>query len=78
MNDTTTAHKMLAMRLPKRNILKDLRETLLAADKDIPSTHAATTRQRYNTLCNQLGKIKLLGMSYPLFAVLNVVDLLKY
>ena len=45
---------------------------------DIPSTHVETTRQRYITLCNQLGKINLLGMSYSLLAILNVVDLLKY
>jgi len=77
MNDTTTAHKMLAMRLSERNILKALRQILLAADMDIPSTHVATTNQRYITLCNQLGTVKLLGMTYPLLAVLNVVDL-KY
>ena len=37
-----------------------------------------TTRQRFLTLCNQLGKVNLRGMSYPLLAVLNVVELLKY
>ena len=69
---------MLAMRLPERNILKDLRRILLAANEDTQSTHVGTPGQRYNMLCNKLGKITLLGMSYPLLAVLNVVDLLKY
>jgi len=50
MNDTTTAHKMLDMRLPERNILKDLRRILLAADTDIPSTRVETVKQRYITL----------------------------
>jgi len=78
MNDPPTAHKMLAMRVSEPNILKDLRQILLAADKDIPSTRLATTKQRYITLCNQLGTVKLLGMSYPLFAEFNVVNFLKY
>jgi len=38
MNDVATAHNMLAMHLPERNILKYLRQILLAAVKDIPST----------------------------------------
>jgi len=63
MNDTTTAHAMLAMRLPERNILNNLSQILLATDKHIPSTYVSRTRQRYTSLCNQLRKIKLLGMS---------------
>jgi hypothetical protein len=78
MNDSPTAHKMLAIEQPERNILTDLLELLLAADTDIPSSHVDTTRQRFLTLCNQLGTVNLLGMSYPLLAVLNVDDLLKY
>jgi len=78
MNDSPTAHKMLAMEKPERNILTDLREILLAADTDIPSSHVDTTKQRFLTLCNQLGKVNLLGMSYPLLAVLKFVELLKY
>jgi len=78
MNYVATVHKILAMRLPKRNILKDLSQILLAADEDNPSTHVETTRKRYNMLCNQLCKINLLGMPYLLLAVLTVVDLLKY
>jgi len=78
MKGTATAREMLAMRLPDRNILKDLRQILFAADSDIPSTHVETYKQRYNTLCNKLGTISLLGMSYPILAVLNVVDVLKY
>jgi len=58
MNDITIAHEMLAMRLPERNILKDLRQILLVAVKYISSTRVATTRQRYNRLCNQLGTVK--------------------
>jgi len=77
MNDVTTAHKMLAMCQPERHFLNDLRQVLLAVDMDIPSSHVQTTRQRYITLCNQLVKVKLLGMSYLLLGVLNVVDLLK-
>jgi len=78
MNDRPTAQKMLAMEQPERNILTDLREILLAADTDIPSSHVDTTRQCLLMLCNQLCTVNLLGMSYPLLAVLNVVDLLKY
>ena len=78
MNDRPTAHKMLAMKQPEFNILTDRREILLAADTDIHSSHVDTTRQRFLTLCNQLGTVNLLGMSYPLLAVLNFVDLLKY
>jgi len=77
MNDTTTAHAMLGIRLTERNILKDLRQILLSTDKGIPSTHVATAR-RYNTLSKKLCKIKLLGMSYLLFAVINLVELRKY
>jgi len=51
---------------------------LVAADMDIPRSHLETTRQRYITLCNELDKVNLLGMSYPLLAVLNIVDFLKY
>ena len=50
LNDVATAHKVLAMRLLERNISKDLRQILLAADEDIPSTHVETPRQRYITL----------------------------
>jgi len=78
MNDLPTAHKMLAMDQPERNILKDLREILLATDTTIPSTLVESSKQRFLTLCNQLSKVKLFGMSYPLLAVLNVVELLKY
>jgi len=39
MNDVTTAHKMLAMCQAERNILSDLRQILLATDKDISSSH---------------------------------------
>jgi len=78
MNDRPTSHKMLAMKQPERNILTDLREILLAADTDNSSSHVDTTRQSFLTLCNELGTLKLLVMSYPLLAVLNVVDLLKY
>jgi len=78
MNDAATARKMLAMRLYERNILKDIRHILLAADMDKPSRHVETSKQRYNTLCNQLRSITLLGTSYPMIAVLNVVDVLKY
>jgi len=69
---------MLAIRLPERNILKDLRRIFLALDADIPSTRVETLKQRYITLCNQLRTIPLMGMSYAPLAVLNVVDLLKY
>jgi len=78
MNDRPTAHKMLTIEQLERNILTDLREILLAADADIPDSHVDTNTQRFLTLCNQLGAVKLLGMSYPLLAVLNFVELLKY
>jgi len=77
MNDRPTAHKMQAMDQPERNILKDLREILLAADTTIPSTLVESSKQRFLTLCNQLRKVNLFGMSYPLLAVLNVVELFK-
>jgi len=77
MNDRPTAHKMVAMDQPERNIFKDLREILLAADTTIPSTLVESTKQRFLTLCNQLSKVKLLGMTYPLLAVLKIVELLK-
>jgi len=69
---------MLAMEHPEPDNLTDLREILLAADSEIPSSHVDKTRQRFLTLCNYLGTVKLLGISYRLPAVLNVVDLLKY
>jgi len=72
MNDAATAS------LPERNILKDLRHILLAAHMHIPSRHVEISEKRYNTLCNQLGTITLLRMFYPMLAVLNVVDVLKY
>jgi len=78
MNDVPTAHKVLDICQPERKILTDLQQILLAADMDIPSSDVDTTRQRYITLCNQLRKVNLLGMSYPLLAVLNVVDLLRH
>jgi len=78
MDHPPTAHKMLAMCHPERNILKDLWQILLAADTDIPSSHVDRTRQRFLTLSNQLGKFNLFGMSYPLLAVLNFIQLLKY
>jgi len=78
MNDRPTAHKMLAIEHLERNILTHLPEILLAADTNIPSSHVDTTRQLFLTLCNQLGTVNLLWMSYPLLAVLNIVDLLKY
>jgi len=53
-------------------------DLFLAADTDIPSAHIYPTRQRFLTLCNQLCKVNLLGLSYPLLAVLNVFELLKY
>ena len=78
MNYPPTAHKMLAMCLPETNILKHLRRILLSADTNIPSTFGETVKERYITLCNTLGTVPLIGMSYPLLAVLNVVDLLRY
>jgi len=77
-NGVVTAHNMLAMRVTKRNNLKNLRRILLAENEDISSTHMDTPGQCYNMLCTQLGKITLLGTSYPLIALLNVVELLKY
>jgi len=65
MNDVVTAHKMLAMRLPERNNLKYLRRILLLANEDIPGTHVETPGRRYNMLCNELGKITLLGIPAP-------------
>jgi len=44
MDHTPKAHKMLAMWQPERNILKDLRRILLAADTDIPSTRLETNK----------------------------------
>jgi len=52
INHVVTAYKMLDMRLPERNILKDLRRILLAANEDTQSTHVGTPGQRYNKLCN--------------------------
>jgi len=75
MNDVQTAHKMLDLCQQERNILTDLRQILLAADTDIPSSHVDTTRPRYITLCIQLDKVNLLRISYPMLAVLNVVNL---
>jgi len=78
MNDRSTAHKILAMEQPERNILTDLRKILLAAETDIPSSLVDTTRHRFLMLCNQLCKVNLLGMSYSLLAVLKDVELIKY
>jgi len=75
LNYRSTVHKMMVMEQPERNILTDLREILLAADTDIPSSHVDTTIQRSLTLCNQLSTVNILAISYPLLAVLNVVDL---
>jgi len=72
-----TAHKMLAMDQPEREVLKDLRRILQAADTTIPSTRVESSKQRFLTLCNSIGNVLLIGMSYPLLAVLNVVDLLR-
>ena len=76
MDNPTTAHKMLVMCQPERNILNDLRQIVLAEDMDIPNSHVDTTKQRFITLCNTVRTVPLIGMSYPLQAVLNVVDLL--
>ena len=78
MNDVQTAHKMLDMCQQECNILTNLRQILLAANMNIPSSHVHTTRQRYITLCIQLDKFNQLWMSYPLLAVLSVVDLLRH
>jgi len=57
MNDVTTAHTIPAMRLSERNILKP--EANSACNGRRHSEHTVEiTRQCYNTLCNQLGKIK--------------------
>jgi len=66
------------MWLPEQNILKELRRILLAADTDIRSTRVEKVKQRYIALCNQSGNILLIGISYPLLAVLNVLDRTKY
>ena len=71
MNNVTNAQKMLAMCQPERHNLPELRQIFLTADMDIPRSHVGTTRQRYITLCKQLGKVHLLGMSYPLLAYLT-------
>ena len=78
MDDPTTSHKILAMRLSEINILKYLGRILLAAHTDIPSTRVETVKQPYITLCNSLGTIPLIGMSYTLVAVLSVVEHSKY
>ena len=78
MNDLPTAHKMLAMCEPERDVLKDLRQVLLAADTTIPSSHVATVNDCYIMLCNTLVTISSIGMAYPLLAAINVVDLLSY
>jgi len=78
MNDPPTAHKILAMCLPESVILKDLRRILLAAETTIPTTYVEMVNERYITLCNTLGTVPLKGTSYPLLAVLNVIDLLRY
>ena len=58
--------------------IEDLWQILLVANSDNPSRELVTSKQRYNTLCIQLGTISLLGMYYTILAVLNVVDVLKY
>jgi len=73
-----TAHKMLAMRQTERKFLNDLRQILLATDMDIPSSHVETIKQSFIALYNTVRTGPLIGMSYPLLGVLNVVDLLKY
>jgi len=78
MDHPSTAHKMLAICQPKRNIVNDLRQILLAADVDIKSSHVEMTKHVFITLCNTVRTDPLKGMSYPLLDVLNVVDLLKY
>jgi len=64
---------MLAIDQPERKILKDIREIMLAAYTTFPSTFVESSKQRFLTLYNQLSKVNLFGMSYPLLAVLNVV-----
>jgi len=71
MNVPPTAHKMLAMCLPVRNVLIDLSRILLAADTTIPSIYVETVNERYIALCNTIGTVPLTGMSYPLLAVLT-------
>jgi len=78
MNDRPTAHKIVAMWQPERDVLKDLQRILLATDTTIPSSHVKTVHERYNTLCNTISTVQLIGMAYPLLEVLNVVDLLRY
>jgi len=77
MNNRPTAHKMLAMGQPEREVLKELRRILLAADTTKSSSHVQTVQERYITLCNTISKVPLIGMVFPLLAVLNVVDLLR-
>jgi len=77
MNDRLTAHKMLAMDQPEREVLKDLRQILLAADTTIPSTRVESSKQSFLSRCNTIGSVPLIGMSYPLLDMLNVVDLLR-
>jgi len=78
MNDPPTAQKMLAVCLPERNILNYLRRILLTVDTSNPSTYVETFNERYITLCNTIGIVPLIGMSYSLLAVLNAVELLGY
>ena len=47
-----TSHQMLAMYTPEPNALTDLREVLLAADSNIPSTRVESIEQRFFTLSN--------------------------
>jgi len=43
INDRPTAHKMLVMEQPERNILTDIRKILLSEDTDIPISHIDKT-----------------------------------
>jgi len=77
MNDPPSAQKCWAFVFP-RNVLKNLRLILLAADTTIPSTYVEMVNERDIALCNTLGTVPLIGMSYPLLAVLKLIDLLRY
>jgi len=78
MDDIATTQNMLAMRLRERNFLKDLRRYLIAAETDIPTTRVEKGKQREITLCKQCGTLPSIGMSYPLLAVLNILEILKH
>jgi len=62
----------------ERDVLKNLRRILLAADTTIPSSHVETVKERSLTLCNTISTVPLIGMAYRLLAVLNFVELLRH